>query len=152
MTLVIASKAYQDELFEADPGRMVVMLYDETLEALRTAIDAIERGDIEERFNATTVATEVLVALFQCLDMEKGGAIAGNLASLYTFILKDLLWVNVNNDPEPARQAIRLLTPLRDAWSELDATAVVDILPQAPAAITLRGNASYTIESEREVA
>ena len=152
MTLVIASKAYQDELFQADPSRMVVMLYDETIEALQMAIDAIERDDIEERFNATTVATEVLVALFQCLDMEKGGEVAGNLANLYTFILKILPWVNVNNDPEPAKQAIQLLTPLRDAWSELDATAPADILPQAPAAIALRGNASYTIESEREVA
>ncbi len=152
MTLVIASEAYQDELFEADPSRMVVMLYDETLEALRTAIDAIERGDIEERFNATTVASELLVALFQCLDMEKGGAIARNLASLYTFILKNLPWINVNNDPEPAKQAIQLLTPLRDAWSKLDAAAPVDILPQAPAPVTLRGDASYTIEGKREVA
>jgi flagellar protein FliS len=144
MTLVIASQAYQDELFQADPSRMVVMLYDETLEALRMAADAIERGDIEDRFNSTTVATELLSALFLCLDMEKGGEIAKNLGTLYTFILKNLPRVNLYNDPAPALQAIELLTPLRDAWFELDASGAAKAALQAPL--------QHVMEGEREVA
>ena len=148
MTLVIASQTYQDELFQAEPSRMVVMLYDETLEALRAAVDAVERGDIEERFNTTTVATELLSALFLCLDMEKGGEIASNLGALYSFILKSLPRVNLDDDAEPARQAIKLLTPLRDAWFELDATGAAEPASQAALPTATR----HVREGERGVA
>jgi len=120
MALTITSESYRDELLKANPGRMLVMCYDETLEALDTALVAIEQSDIEARFNAIAVATELLSTLFLCLDMKNGGEIAENLGRIYAFVLKSLPRVNLYNDPVPARQAIELLLPLREAWCELD--------------------------------
>ena len=120
MALLITSETYRDELLHAEPSRMVVMCYDETLMALNMAVEAIERGSIEERFNSIAVASELLTALFLCLDMEKGGEIAENLGRIYEYILKGLPRVNLFNDPEPALEAIQLLEPLRDSWRELD--------------------------------
>ncbi len=120
MALTITSETYRDELLQASPSRMVVMCYDETLQALEMAVDAVERGDIEARFNAVTVASELLCTLFLCLDMEEGGEIAENLGRIYEYVLKSLPQVNLFDDAEPAERAIKLLTPLRDSWLELD--------------------------------
>jgi flagellar protein FliS len=128
MALTITSETYRDELLQASPSRMVVMCYDETLQALETAMDAIERGDIEGRFNAVAVATELLCTLFLCLDMEKGGDIAENLGRIYEYILKSLPRINLYDDAEPAEQAIRLLAPLRESWLELDGRSDDDTL------------------------
>ena len=120
MALLITSETYRDELMEADPSRMVVMCYDEILTALHMSVEAIERGNIEERFNSVAVATELLTTLHLCLDMENGGKIAENLGRIYEYIVKNLPRVNLFNDPEPALQAVELLEPLRESWLELD--------------------------------
>jgi flagellar protein FliS len=125
MALTITSDSYKDELLGADPNRMVVMIYDEVLEALRTAVDAIEQDDIEGRYNAVTVATELLATLYACLDPEKGGEIAENLGAIYSVILRYLPKVNIHNDAAVAEQAMALLMPLRNSWVQLEDMPVV---------------------------
>ena len=109
-----------ERLLEASPSRLVVMLYDETLRNLETCIAAIERGDIETRCVSVNCAIEILCHLFLTLDTREGGEIADKLASIYRFVLSRLPRVNPANDAEPAREAIRLLTPMRASWRELD--------------------------------
>jgi flagellar protein FliS len=110
-----------EELKHASGARLVATFYDEAILALEDAIEAIAEGDIERRFNSVVVATGLIAELAKALDEEAGGEIAQNLGQLYIFILTHLPQVNINNDPNPARNAIRLLKPLRDAWDELDA-------------------------------
>jgi flagellar protein FliS len=109
-----------EELQNVSGARLVATFYDETIAALEDAIEAIAEGDIERRFNSIFVATGLIVELAKALDEEAGGEIARNLGQLYTFILTHLPRVNLDNDPNPARNAICLLKPLRDAWDELD--------------------------------
>ena len=108
-----------EELQHASGARLVATFYDEAILALEDAIEAIAEGDIERRFNSVVVATGLIAELAKALDEEAGGEIAQNLGQLYIFILTHLPQVNINNDPNPARNAIRLLKPLRDAWDEL---------------------------------
>jgi flagellar secretion chaperone FliS len=109
-----------EELRHVSGARLVATFYDEAIAALEDAIEAIAEGDIERRFNSVVVATGVITALANALDEEAGGEIAQNLGRLYLFIVSHLPRININNDPNPARNAIRLLKPLRDAWDELD--------------------------------
>lgn len=109
-----------EEVGKSFPSRLVVMLYDEAIASLAAAIDAIGRGNIEDRFNATTRATDVVSGLYLSLDMEQGGEIADNLGNIYNFILTQLPMVNFENNPDIAEQAINLLRPMRDSWFELD--------------------------------
>jgi flagellar protein FliS len=109
-----------EELQHASGARLVATFYDEAIAALEDAIEAIAAGDIERRFNSVVVATGLIAELAKALDEEAGGEIAQNLGQLYIFIMTQLPLININNDPNPARNAIRLLTPLRDAWDELD--------------------------------
>jgi len=110
-----------EELQHTSGARLVATFYSEAITALEDAIDAIAHGDIERRYNSVVVATGLIAELAYALDEEAGGEIAQNLGQLYVFILTHLPRVNIDNDPNPARNAIRLLAPLRDAWNELDA-------------------------------
>ncbi len=109
-----------ERILEASPSRLVVMLYDEALKNLETAIAAIERGDIETRCHAVNRTIEIVYHLYLTLDLEQGGEIAQKLSAVYRFVLARLPRANVANDAEPAREAIRLLTPMRASWHELD--------------------------------
>ena len=92
------------------------MLYEHAISALNDAIEAIERGDIERRFQSNKKAVEIIAHLAMTLDMERGGQIAENLAHLYRFMMQQLVNVDVRNDPKPARDVIGLLEPLCTSW------------------------------------
>jgi flagellar protein FliS len=109
-----------EELLDASPSRLIVMLYDEVLARLEAAVAAVEHGDIEARCVSVNKAIEIICHLCVTLDSEQGGEIAEKLGNLYRFLLARLPAVNVLNDAEPARAAIRLLTPVRNSWTELD--------------------------------
>lgn len=109
------------QLAGASPARRVAMLYDRAIGALRDAVQAIEAGDIQRRWNANRQAGEIIEALWVTLDMERGGEIAANLDRLYGFMLNHLMGVDLRNDPKPAQDVIDLLEPLRRSWHELAA-------------------------------
>lgn len=109
-----------ERILDASPSRLIVMLYDEALKNLETAVAAAERGDIETRCHAVNRTVEIVCHLYLTLDTQQGGEIAEKLGAIYRFVLARLPRVNLSNDAEPAREAIRLLTPMRASWCELD--------------------------------
>ena len=58
--------------------------------------------------------------LAMTLDSEQGGEIADNLERLYSFIIRRLAYVDLHNDPTPAREVIGLIEPLHRSWCKLD--------------------------------
>ena len=51
--------------------------------------------------------------------MEKGGEIAANLDSIYTYITRLLTDWDMRRNPEGCDEAIRLLSDLKDAWEQI---------------------------------
>jgi flagellar protein FliS len=100
-------------------ARQVALLYDRTISSLKEAIHAIEASDIERRCTANRRAMEIIGQLAMALDCETGGEIAANLDRLYRFMLLQLPTVDIANDPQPARDVIALIEPLRRSWHEL---------------------------------
>lgn len=115
-----ATAAFRSEVTRARPTRVVVMLYDEAIISLTAAIEAMEQNEIEERCNRVNVVTEIIATLHLSLDLESGGEIADQLGALYRFILGQLIRVNIHSDAAGTAKIIDLLTPLRDAWDEID--------------------------------
>ncbi len=129
-----AHKVYaQQQIYTASPAQLVYMLYDHAISALRDAIKAIEENNIEKRWKANSKACEIITHLWTTLDMEGGGAIAQNLDQLFGFMLTKLPEVDFKNNPQPAKEVITLLEPLRDAWKELLETKSEQELAQAAA-------------------
>ena len=117
----VMTKHCLEDMLAASPTRMVAMLYDEAISALRTSVMAIHAGDIECRCNSVTAAMEIIGHLWLSLDTRHGGEVAANLGTLYGHMINRLPMVNMFNDAEIAEEVIELLEPLRDSWVELDA-------------------------------
>jgi flagellar protein FliS len=105
-----------DAVSTATPARLAVMLYDRLGLDLRRAAEA-QSGD--EPFSASThllhaqqIVTELMTSLRLDLWPEGEG-----LASLYGFLLTEL--IAVNGAPDPARLAAvtRIVSELRESWS-----------------------------------
>ena len=55
--------------------------------------------------------------------MKQGGEVSKTLEQLYQFVLNQLLQANITLDPIYLESVIKVLSPLRDAWSRLAKTA-----------------------------
>ena len=117
-----AAQAYRRVESESrSPLELVVMLYDGALRFLGDASAAVERKDLRARANAVSRVLAIVAELQSTLDVEKGGAVADQLDDLYTYITSRLLDVALKNDVTAIDEARKLLTPIRDAWSQLAA-------------------------------
>jgi flagellar protein FliS len=130
--LVSASRAAQAyrrvESESRSPLELVVMLYDGALRFLGEASAAAARGDLRARAAAISRVLAIVAELQNTLDLEKGGAVADQLDDLYTYITSRLIDVALKQDVTAIDEARKLLTPIRDAWSQL---ATAPSLPQA---------------------
>ncbi len=130
-----ASNTYKmQQIMTASGTKLVAMLYDKAIASLNETIRATEAGDVQARWDSNLRTQEILMHLAATLDHEKGGDISKNLDRLYHFMLNRLLWVDVNNDPAPAREVINLLEPLRQSWNELASQGATEKAPATDSA------------------
>jgi flagellar secretion chaperone FliS len=101
------------------PGRLVVMLYDGAIKALRQAISAMDARDFEEKAKFLGKAIAILYELNGSLDMQAGGEIADNLRRLYLFMIDRLNDASLKLDRRGIEQVITLLSELNSAWREI---------------------------------
>ena len=114
-----ASTYLTQALMTASPAQLVVMLLEKAIASLNEAIAAIDAGEIENRWKANKRAIEIVHHLDLTLDMDQGAEIAENLRRIYTYALRRLNEVDFNNDPNAARDVIKLLEPMLASWREL---------------------------------
>lgn len=120
------TKYLNQQVLTASPSKLVYMLYDKAISSLREAIDAIEQGEIEKRWKANNRAMEIIQHMWTTLNIEESGQIGDNLNKLLPYMMLRLPDVDLNNDPEPAREVIILLEPLRDAWRQIAMNGVAE--------------------------
>jgi flagellar protein FliS len=95
------------------------MLYDGALRFLQQTVDAMQRGDLVAKRDSLSRAMAIVTELHGMLDLEQGGEVAASLDSLYTYMIERLTTANQQRDPAPVAEVIRLLTGLREAWSQI---------------------------------
>jgi flagellar protein FliS len=123
-----AAQAYRRVESESrSPLELVVMLYDGALRFVSEAREAHARKDLRARGKAISRTLAIIGELQNTLDMEKGGAVAEQLDNLYTYINSRLLDVTIKQDISACDEVHKLLSPLRDAWSQATAQQ-----PQGP--------------------
>lgn len=120
------TKYLNQQVLTASPSKLVYMLYDKAISSLREAIAAIEEGEIEKRWKANNRAMDIIQHMWTTLNIEESGEIGDNLNKLLPYMMLRLPDVDLNNDPEPAREVIILLEPLRDAWRQIAMNGVAE--------------------------
>ncbi len=115
-------RAYKEtKVRTASQGKLIVMLYDEALKQLDTAISGLEgrTKHLDSIHNAVLKAQDVVTELMVSLDFDRGGEIAKNLFNLYMFFNRQLMEANVRKDTAPIKDVRRLMGDLREAWLQI---------------------------------
>ena len=112
----------QDTINTASPAKLLIMLYDRLILDLGHGEEAIRNGDRELGSAKVMHAQEIILELRATLDTDAWAGAAG-LASLYGFLLTELIQANVGRDADQVAACRGLVEPLRDAWREAAAAA-----------------------------
>jgi flagellar protein FliS len=117
---MMGSGAYLKSAIEtASPERLVLALYDGAVTATTRAREALEGArDLEGAHRELVRAQSIVLELRMALDLERGGVIAANLASLYAFCFERLIRANVEKDGAVLEPVLQVLRELRDAWEQ----------------------------------
>ena len=116
-----AATAYRErEVLTASPARLVVIVYDHVLANLTRAHLMRAADKIEIRLEAIGKARDGIVELLSGIDLERGGDIARQLNSLYTFILAELVDGN-RLDGTRLERITKMVSELRDAFNTIAA-------------------------------
>lgn len=115
-----AKVGLETNVASASPHKLIVMLYDGALAAVRSGLTHMRAGNIPEKGAAISKAIQIIDnGLRASLDREAGGQIAEGLDSLYEYMSGRLLIGNLKNQPEILEEVQRLLTDLRGAWNAI---------------------------------
>lgn len=119
----------------SSPHKLIVMLFDGALVAIRSGIVHMKAGETEKKGLAISKAINIVAnGLRASLDKKAGETIAANLDALYEYIGKRLLEANLQNKPEILEEVAALLGDLKSAWEAIgDAPAPAQAEAAQPA-------------------
>jgi flagellar protein FliS len=103
----------------SSPGQILVMLYDglfRFLNEARVALQEKRRGRAGELISR---AHAILDTLSSTLNPEHAPELCSNLEALYLFCMQQLIAANIQSKVEPIDDVLRILAPLREAWTEV---------------------------------
>jgi flagellar protein FliS len=107
----------QDSVNTASPGKLLIMLYDRMIMDLHQGEEALRAGEREVANDKINHAEEIVLELRTTLNVDAWSGAPG-LASLYGFVLTELIAANIARDADRVAAVRGLLEPLRDAWRE----------------------------------
>ena len=112
-----AATQRETSVSSAKPVELVAMVYQRLLDHLQTGkIQMAEGADSSE--SLTKAIDLITTGLESCLDKEKGGEIAQNLAFIYNWAGKEIIRARLRRDPQMIQGVINAFVPLAEAWLE----------------------------------
>lgn len=106
----------KNQVFTADRGTLLLMLYQGAIDFLKRARTHLDMGEIAEKGACISKAYAIVAELLNSLDGEIGGDLARNLASLYGFMMDQLMNAHLRNEAKPIEDVIGLLSTLKEGW------------------------------------
>ena len=108
----------QNQIETADQGALILMMFEGALKFINQAKEAINKKDIVGAHKSINRAQDIVVELMCSLDLE-AGEVAGNLFRLYDYTYHQLKEANLQKKVEPAEEAEKVLTSLRESWEQV---------------------------------
>jgi flagellar protein FliS len=107
----------------APPGQLILMLFDGAVRFLELGLTGFACEDPAEAnmaiHNNFQRAQDIIRELNRALNMEQGGECAETFHQLYDYFERKILESNLKKRPEGAREVIKHLTVLREAWAAM---------------------------------
>ena len=114
-------KAYQQvntqtSITDADPHRLIQLLYNGALERINMAKARMQAKDFEGKGKLISKAIEIIGGLRNFLDFEKGGELSARLEGLYDYMERTLFEANAKNDIAKLDEVASLLHAVKEGW------------------------------------
>jgi flagellar secretion chaperone FliS len=104
----------------ATPVQLVVLLYEQMIQDLTQAGQAIEQNDIKLRTERINHAILVIGHLQSPLDFDQGGKVAKDLEHFYNVLRQNLVQVQFFPSKAGIQQLITDVLAVREAWIEVE--------------------------------
>jgi flagellar protein FliS len=95
------------------------MCYEKAIQLLYRAKEHLQEQEIEKKVYEIKKVIDIINELNGALDMAKGGQIAINLQSIYSYLIQRILSGDINKDPSAYDEAITILSELKEAWEQI---------------------------------
>ena len=103
----------------ANPHELVAILFEQLLLRIDRAMRCVDRGDMAGMFESRAKAADILNALEESLDFDRGGEIATALAIVYREA-SDRLNAAQGAEAQPMLQSAReIVAEISEAWTEI---------------------------------
>jgi flagellar protein FliS len=114
----------------ADPHKLVVLLFDALNQALGGARLAIQNGDVPAKCKHINHAVRIFEeGLIAPLNLQEGGELAANLYSLYTYCVQRLTIANIKNDISIIEEVQRVMEPVSSGWKQINGNGPAYLQP-----------------------
>jgi flagellar protein FliS len=118
----------------ANPHKLILMLFEGAMLAVASAKMHMQRKEIARRGESISKAIMIIESgLKASLDLKAGGQLAERLHALYDYMLRRLLYANINESPEALDEVSHLLAELNSAWAAIGSTPAASQTPATPA-------------------
>ena len=109
----------------SDRVQLIMSMMNGGLDRIAMAKGHMSRREVADKGEAINNAIGLIDGLRACLDMEKGGKIAGNLEALYDYMTRRLVEANLTDTTEILDEVAGLLGEIKSGW---------EVLAEVPAA------------------
>ncbi|WP_420605866.1 flagellar export chaperone FliS [Novosphingopyxis sp.] len=103
----------------ASPHELVEILFEQLLLRIDRAVRCVERGDMAGMFQSRAKASDILNALDESLDFERGGEIATALAIVYREASNRINEAQGDNAGAVLISAREIVAEISEAWTEI---------------------------------
>ncbi|NWN91758.1 flagellar export chaperone FliS [Marinobacter adhaerens] len=114
----------QTSITDADPHKLIQLLYNGALERINMAKARMQARDYEGKGKLIGKAIEIIGGLRSFLDFEKGGDLAARLEGLYDYMERTLLEASARNDMAKLDEVANLLRSVKEGWDGIREEAV----------------------------
>jgi flagellar protein FliS len=108
----------QTSIVDADPHRLVQLLFEGALARISAAKGHIARKEYDKKSNQINSAINIIGGLQESLNLD-AGELALNLERLYDYMIRRLFEANVRNSVDMLEEVTNLLLQIKSAWDEI---------------------------------
>ena len=113
----------QQELAEADPHKITLMLMQGVLEKLAQAKGCFVRGDLAGKSEHVSRAMTIIIYLRDTLDLNVKEKVTDDLYSLYSFMVSHLTDSSQKDTEKQLSDVIEMMLPIKTAWQQIPQAA-----------------------------
>lgn len=111
----------QSGVTDASSHQLISMLMAGALDRVASAKGAIRRGETSRKGELLSEAISITDGLRASLDLNRGGEISQNLASLYDYLEQRMIQANLNSDEACLDEVSALLLEIKGGWESIPA-------------------------------